>query len=420
VRILIVSHLYPSAVDDTAGTFVHQQVRALRDRGHDVRVISPVAWAPPFLPQYAAHRSVPRCTRVDDVPVLHPRMFVLPGARLGTGIVHTTRRAVCPHVRRTYRDWPFDLVHAHMLVPDGWAAASAGHAVGVPVVATAHGSADVLSTPNRSPAWRRTVIEAITEIDEIIAVSQAVADGVCDLAHPRHGVRVIPNGADPARFAVGDKAADRRALGIPEDRPVALFVGHLTDLKGIANLIEAIGTNRARGIAPPYLAVVGDGPLRGALEARVAELGLTDTVRFAGKVAHDDVGTWMGACDVLVLPSLSEGLPTVICEAMVVGRAVVATAVGGTPELVEPGVTGQLVPPGDVPSLADAIVDVLGTPGRAEAMGGAAAARAADTLTWAAVAARIEDVYREVLSRRHAVAAQWHAADGGASSVGAR
>jgi len=400
VRILTISHLYPSQVDETAGTFVHQQVRALRERGHDVRVISPVGWAPPGLTRYAAHRAVPRCTRIDDVPVLHPRMFVLPGAKLGPGIVHTTLRAIIGHVRRTYRDWPFDLVHAHMLVPDGWAAASAGHAVGVPVIATAHGSADVLETPNRSAAWRRTVIESITELDQIIAVSHAVAHGVCDLARPRHGVRVIPNGADPARFAGGDRTAARRALGLPDDRPVALFVGHLTELKGIADVVDALGTV-ADADARPLLAIVGDGPLRPTLEARVAELGLGDAVRFAGRVPHDDVGTWMGACDVLVLPSRSEGLPTVICEAMVAGRAVIATPVGGTPELVDDGVTGSLVAPGDIPALADALRAVLGTPGRAQAMGDLAASRAADTLTWSAVAQQIEAVYREVLTRQH-------------------
>jgi len=400
VRILTISHLYPSEVDDTAGTFVHQQVCSLRERGHDVRVISPVPWAPPGVPRYAAHRAVPRCTRIDGVPVLHPRMFVLPGAKLGPGIVHSALRAIIGPVRRTYRDWPFDLIHAHMLVPDGWAAASAGHAVGVPVIATAHGSADVLQTPGRSPAWRRTVIESITEIDQVIAVSQAVARGVCDLARPRHGVRVIPNGADPAHFGTVDRADARRTLGLPPDRPVALFVGHLTELKGIADVIDAVGTPGAVAVRP-FLAIVGDGPLRAALEARVAALGLGDSVRFAGRVPHDDVGTWMGACDVLVLPSLSEGLPTVICEAMLAGRAVIATPVGGTPELVEDGATGLLVAAGDVPALADALGGLLGDPGRTNAMGALAAQRARDTLTWSAVAQQIEAVYREVLVRQH-------------------
>jgi glycosyltransferase involved in cell wall biosynthesis len=401
VRILTISHLYPSEVDETAGTFVHQQVCALRERGHDVRVISPVGWAPPRVSRYAAHRAVPRCTKIDDVPVLHPRMFVLPGAKLGPSIVHTTLRAVIGHVRRTYRDWPFDLVHAHMLVPDGWAAASAGHAVGVPVIATAHGSADVLRTPNRSAAWRRTVVESITELDQIIAVSHAVARGVCDLARPRHGVRVIPNGADPARFADVDRASARQVLGLPDDRPIALFVGHLTDLKGISDLVDAVGITAADAGVRPLLAIVGDGPLRPALEERVAELGLGDSVRFVGKVPHDDVGTWMGACDVVVLPSLSEGLPTVICEAMVAGRAVIATTIGGIPELVEDGVTGRLVAPADAPALADALRALLGSDGRAPAMGELAAARAKDRLTWGAVAQQIESVYRDVLARQH-------------------
>ena len=404
MRILILSHLYPSAVDDTSGTFVHQQVRALRERGHDVRVISPVGWAPPGLPRWAAHRSVPRCTRVDDVPVLHPRVFMLPGAKLGPSIVQTTLRAVIGPMRRVYRDWPFDLVHAHMLVPDGWAAASAGHALGVPVVATAHGSADVLQLPHRSPAWRRKVIESITELDQIIAVSHAVAKGVAELARPRHEIRVIPNGADPTHFAARDRGEARQRLGLPTDRPIALFVGHLTDLKGIANLVEAVGSNAAHSHGAPYLVVVGEGPLRGHLETRVAELGLTDSVRFAGKVAHEDVGAWIGASDVLVLPSLSEGLPTVICEAMVAGRAVIATAVGGTPELVDHGVTGLLIPPSNVPALADALRAVLETPGRAAQMGDTAGRRAHDTLTWEVVAQQIESVYRDVMDRQHTTA----------------
>ena len=408
MRILTISHLYPSEVDDTAGTFVHQQVCALRERGHDVRVISPVPWAPPGVPRYAAHRSVSRCTRLDEVPVLHPRMFVLPGAKLGPGIVHSALRAIIGHVRRTYRDWPFDLVHAHMLVPDGWAAASAGHAVGVPVVATAHGSADVLQTPGRSPAWRRTVIESITELDQIIAVSHAVAQGVCDLARPRHGVRVIPNGADPEQFGSVNRADARRALGLPADRPVALFVGHLTELKGIADLVDALGATDPSD--RPLLAIVGDGPLRPSLETRVAELGLGDSVRFAGRVPHDDVGTWMGACDVLVLPSLSEGLPTVICEAMLAGRAVIATPVGGIPELVEDGATGILIAPGNVTALADALGELLGTPGRADAMGELAALRAQQALTWSAVARQIEAVYRDVLVRQHTTAPDTHPA----------
>ena len=378
---------------------MHQQVRALRTRGHDVRVISQLGWAPPGLPRWAPHRSVPRATHVDGVPVLHPRMMMLPGARLGHRICHTTRRSIAGPIRRLAREWPFDLVHAHMLIPDGWAAASAGHAAGVPVVATAHGSADVLLTPYRSDGWRRTVVEAITEIDQIIAVSQAIADGVTTLAQPRHPIHVIPNGADPALFAGRDRDTDRAALGLPTDRPIALFVGHLTELKGVANLLDAFGVYAAHAQNSPRLVIVGHGPLEGALRARATELGLQESIRILGALPQKDVAAWMSACDVLVLPSRSEGLPTVICEAMVAGRAVIATAVGGTPELVENGVTGMLLAPNDTPAITRALSEVLDSPGRALAMGAAAHARAATSLTWDAVAAQIESVYDQVCAR---------------------
>jgi glycosyltransferase involved in cell wall biosynthesis len=114
-----------------------------------------------------------------------------------------------------------------------------------------------------------------------------------------------------------------------------------------------------------------------------------------GKIPHDDVGWWMAAGDLFVLPSLSEGLPTVVCEAMNCGRPVVATAVDGTPEIVRDGQTGLLIPPGDPEALATAMARVLDDAGLAERMGAEALRIGQEQYTWAANARRMVAIYEE-------------------------
>jgi glycosyltransferase involved in cell wall biosynthesis len=174
---------------------------------------------------------------------------------------------------------------------------------------------------------------------------------------------------------------------------VVSYVGKLVPRKGVDALIEALGLLAQRPGGAPLLAAVGIGEMRPALEARVRELGLGDRVRFAGKVAHDEVAWWIAAGDVFVLPSLSEGLPTVVCEAMACARPVVATAVDGTPEIVEEGETGFLVPPRDPAALAAALGRVLDDPALAARLGARALERALADYTWAANAERMTALY---------------------------
>jgi glycosyltransferase involved in cell wall biosynthesis len=124
-------------------------------------------------------------------------------------------------------------------------------------------------------------------------------------------------------------------------------------------LIEALGLLSTRMDPLPLLVAAGKGPLREDLERRAAELGIAERVRFVGKVPHDEVAEYMSVGDVFVLPSYSEGLPTVACEALNCGVPIVATAVDGTPEVVRDGETGLLVPAGDAPALADALERIL-------------------------------------------------------------
>jgi len=391
----MLSHMYPSPISRTAGIFVHEQCLALRARGHDVRVVSPTGWAPPGLARWRAHREVPGTAVLQGIPVLYPRMLSLPGARLGPRNCEAMLLAIARTVARVHERWPFDVIHAHMVVPDGWVAARLGDRLGVPVVATAH-RADVLDVPARGAADARRVGQAVGMVDQLCAVSRVVADAAEALGSPRRPVRVVPNGADTENCRPWPRAEMRREFGLPEQGQILSYVGKLVPRKGVDTLIEALAILARRPAGAPLLAAAGAGEQRPALEARAAELGLADRVRFVGKVDHDRVGRWMAAGDLFVLPSLSEGLPTVVCEAMNCGVPVVATAVDGTPEIVRDGETGILVPPGDAPALAAALARILDDPALAERMGAEALRVGRAEYTWTANAATMEEIYREV------------------------
>ncbi len=391
----MLSHMYPSAVNPTAGIFVEEQVRALVRRGHDVRVVSPRALAPPLIPRWKAHRQVPGVEVWDGIPVLRPRKLSLPRALLGHRNSDAMLAAIARPLKRVHAAWPFDVIHAHMLVPDGWAAACVGAELDVPVLATAH-RADVLDVPARSEASRRKVAQAIDSIEQIATVSDAIRQATESVGTPRRPVRVVPNGADTEVFRPIDRDEALRSLGIDADGPVISYVGKLVPRKGVMDLAEALGELSRGPNPPPTLVAAGIGELREDFERRVAELGIADRVHLLGKVPHERVATVMCAGDVFVLPSLSEGLPTVVCEAMACARPVVATAVDGTPEIVRDGETGRLVPPRDPAALAAALGEVLYDDETAARMGARALEIGLETYTWDANAALTEELYEAI------------------------
>ncbi len=169
---------------------------------------------------------------------------------------------------------------------------------------------------------------------------------------PAEKVVTIHNGVDTDRFSEGDRADGRRALGVPGEAMVIGTVGRLDPVKDHVGLLAAFA--RLEGLDPlPTLLIVGDGPCRAALESEIGRRGLAGRVRLLGE--RRDVRTALHAFDVFVLSSRAEGISNTILEAMATGLPVVATEVGGNPELVRHDVTGLLVPAGDPQALAAAL-----------------------------------------------------------------
>lgn len=256
---------------------------------------------------------------------------------------------------------------------------------GLPVVATDHG--------RTAHAARVRIYEAVATrlygaVERVVAVSEAGRRALVELGVPPQRVVVVPNLlAEEWPAPPGRKRRREGQLSL-------LALGRLSPEKGLDVLLQALTRPEA---AKATLVVVGDGPVRDALERAADAAALSSRVRFAG--FQGDVAPFLAAADALVMPSYREGMPMALIEAVVTGVPVVASAVGGVPELVADGVNGRLVPPGDAGALAAAL-GALATGFDRYADGAwqaaEAARRAFSPATWAAATA---DLYRSLLAR---------------------
>jgi glycosyltransferase involved in cell wall biosynthesis len=204
---------------------------------------------------------------------------------------------------------------------------------------------------------------------------------------------VVRNGVDTQRFQPQPQAQARAALGL-DGAPLLLSVGHLVPVKGHDIALQALAQ-----LAPRYpgarLVFVGDGPLRAALQAQAQALGISAQVHFAGAVPNDQLAAWYSAADLLVLASRSEGWANVLLEAMACGTPVVATAVGGTAEVVGRPEVGRVVPPLDPAALAAGIEAMWAAPPDR-----AAVRTYAQAFGWDETSAAQLRLFRAVLARR--------------------
>jgi len=382
LRVLAITKIFPNALEPLSAPFNRQQFAALREHC-ELDVMATIPWFPGagLVARWSSAgklAAVPRRETIEGIEVSHPRTLFLPRlahAMWGPLYAASIAPALAPYRGRV------DVVLGSWAYPDGFAAVIAAQILGVPSVVKLHGSD--INLIAKLPGPRRLMSWALPRAAHVVAVSRPLAEEAIALGVARDRVTVVLNGVDAALFQPRDRAAARRELGLPEAAPLALYVGNLKPEKGVLELARAWPTV-ARHVADAQLAIVGGGPLRDQVAATVGE-----RARLVGPQPLERVPVWMAACDVLVLPSHVEGTPNVILEALASGRRVVASRVGGVPDLVTSPTLGTLVPPGDVDALADALVLALRQPydpvevARLGARGG-----------WAASAAALHDVLR--------------------------
>jgi glycosyltransferase involved in cell wall biosynthesis len=294
-----------------------------------------------------------------------------------------------------FRENRIEAVHSHEFTMAVYGAA-ASRLLNLPHVITMHGGLNVGKTLRRRVALRW----AMRQSDHTVAVSRATQRQFATALDIDESLfAVVPNGIAPA---IGDAARVRAEFGIDEQECVLLAVGTLERHKGHQVLLEALA--RLNSAAPPAqwkLIIAGGrgGDQHQSLLDYIRENGLGDRVRIV--LNRGDIADLLALADIFVMPSLWEGLPMALLEAMLAGKAIVASAIAGIPEAIAGGREGLLVPPGDAEALADALRLLLANPTCRAMLGEAAAERAKRDFSVSVMAERYQALYASAVSKRH-------------------
>jgi teichuronic acid biosynthesis glycosyltransferase TuaC len=391
LRVLVITRLFPNALEPLSAPFNRQQFAALGRLCH-LEVMATIPWFPAARvfrrwSNAGALEDVPARDVIDGLSVVHPRVLFVP--RIGAGLSGALEIAsLLPGVARRRHD--VDVVLGSWAYPDGVAAVALARVLGVPAVIKTHGSDLNVIGAMRGP--RANLVLALPRAARVVAVSEALADKVASFGVDRARIAVVHNGVDRSHFHVRDRRLARRFLGWAAAGRMVLYCGRLEREKGVFELVEAFGT--IAGTHPDLsLVLIGDGSARGQLESMARRFA--GRMHLLGSLPLERVPMWMAASSLVTLPSHNEGSPNVVREALACGRPVVATAVGGIPELITSPLLGAMVPARDPTALARAIADVAGRPCNPETIASSSGGSWKDSA--AALLAILQRAHREHL-----------------------
>ena len=353
VRVVAFTNLFPRPWEPQRATFNRQQLERLAQQV-DLEVLVPISWIDWLK---ARRQGQDTTTPVSSVATRYFNYYYVPKLfrwSYGFSLLLSTVR-VLPRITGKYRP---KVIYTPWAYPDGFVTVLLGRLLGIPVVVKVLGS-DINELPTIAGV-RPQIVWMLKHAAAVIAVSQDLAEKVIALGASKVSTQVIYDGVDPARFKPLNQQECREKLALGAKGKVIVYVGNLLKTKGCLDLVESFA--QLKQLHPDALLVyVGKGDACAANIVAYAErAGLKDAVRLVGTQPHEVVASWMGAANVVVLPSYNEGVPNVLLEAMACGRPIVATCVGGIPEVV-PDFAGILVLPGDIAALTDALMKALVT-----------------------------------------------------------
>lgn len=384
LKIAVITRYFPSSAEPAQGRFAYQTLRVLA-RSACVRVFYPNAVYPSALrPRSRTYDALDPAFRTPGVGVEYYNYPALPlVSRPLNGWMEA--RTLLPHVRV----FAPDVLVSYFLYPEGYAALAIGRALSVPVVAVSIGS-DINRIGDPISAWHTRAV--LRKADFVVTVSDDLRGKAVIMGASPEKSRTVANGCDLSAFHVRDRAEARRKIGINPAAEAVVYIGRMDGRKGLRELVEAAALLHA---ARPRLRVylVGDGPDRGLVQNAIRANQAADYIQALPGCPFDEVAVWMAAANLVVLPSYMEGSPNVVREALACGRPVVATNVGGIPEMM-PEACGRLVPPRDPAALARAIAEVV------DGVWDENAIAAQASRSWDAVAAELRDIVEAVAARR--------------------
>lgn len=348
LKVAVVTSEFPIPAEPQRGRSGYEIVRALKRRA-EVEVICPFPRYPSWFQPSFDHR---RPDLSYSPPGVVTRYFEYPAL---PGLTRCINGLVCAKYLEPYlREYMPDLVVSFWLYPDGYAAVEVARKLGVPAVVGAIGS-DLNCIPDPASRWLTRL--AMVRAAFVTVKSESLRQLAIRMGIRASKVRTVSNGCDTRVFGLASRSAARKQLAVDEQAELVLFVGRLDLAKGIVELLNAFAS-LASSWPNLRLVYVGDGPGDTLLRRQAKDAGLERRIFLANACPPQKVAQWLTAANVLALPSYAEGCPNVVIEALTCGRPVVATNVGGIPELVNEE-CGILVAPRDVQALANAIESAM-------------------------------------------------------------
>ncbi|MBI3563143.1 MAG: glycosyltransferase family 4 protein [Gammaproteobacteria bacterium] len=342
--------LFPNNTETTKGIFVKQRVDRLAKFFNTI-VVAPVRYIPVFKTCSKISRS-----EHGNIDVYHPRYFVLPKLAKWTDGVFLFLSTLF-FIGKILKRHKVDLIDAHWGYPDGFAAYLTSIVYKIPFIVTLRGS-DVNIFLQRG-LRKQVILWYLRKLKYIVTVSNSLKTTLIHHGIDPKIITVIRNGVDLNSFIPMERSSARQKLGIDPDSKILLCVGNIVKIKGQDILVEAFANIRHKSAK---LIFIGDGEMRNILENSIKNrLGATTRISFMGRKPHAEVGLWMNACDIYILPSRNEGMPNVVYEALACGIPVIATKVGDLHDIITSEQHGILVAPNDPTGLSRAIDQALAT-----------------------------------------------------------
>lgn len=373
------------------GIFVKETVDCLKDYFRKIHVISPIPYIPSLLKRIIPERKkfwlkyhLKEDYSKDNVHVHFPKFLML-SQRLREKTFWLRRTAVENFIKN--KKIEFDLIHAHFTYPSGCIGIGLKEKYGKPLLITVHEDYSTLVNMRAKTDSRAGLfLNALSHADGLIRINRK---DVPVLKEYNKSVYFIPNGFDDRKFRAYSKEESRRKLNLPLDRKILLNIGSLFEQKGHKYLIDAL--KQIIGKRGDFLCIIiGVGDERDRLTEQINKSGLSEHVLMVGGKPHSEIPLWMNACDIFVLPSISEGNPTVMFEAIGCGKPFIGTAVGGVPEVITDEKVGLLVEPKNPRLLAEALSKALDKNWDTEYI-----MKYSDNYTWSNIAEELVEVYRK-------------------------
>lgn len=357
MKILFFSYAYPNLINPGLGTFNRTMIAGLAQE-HDVRVMSPVpftdVWRAKWTGRLPNGLNDSSFHALSNVRAHYCTWYYTPKF-FRSQYGQFMRFSVGSRLKRAINDFQPDLVVSYWTHPDGEVAVNIAHECGVKAVAIVGGS-DVLL--NARQGTRRTaILNVLNAADGVVTVSDEIKQVLVNDGIAEKKLYLSRRGVDRRIFHEGNQSVARQMLGLVDDCPILISVGRLVDVKGHTHLIQACRLLADRGVRfRCYL--LGEGPLRTALQQQIESQQLTEIVEIKGPQTQGVLADWYRAADLSVLASVSEGVPNVLLESIACGTPFVASKVGGIPEIAD-SVRDVLVPSANPSALAEAIQQQL-------------------------------------------------------------